>query len=71
MLESISGKNSRDNFIAFIAEVIIFYYQNPGGILEEYRSHPQNFDQKVGKISVIVLNLAFSTSPDGILQTTT
>ena len=67
MLESISGK---DNFITLIAEVISFYDQNPGGILEEYRSHLQNFDQKVGKISIIILNLAFSTSPDGVLQTT-
>ena len=41
-----------DNFITFIAEVISFYDQNPVGILEEYKSHLQNFDQKGWKISI-------------------
>ena len=43
-----------NNFITFIAEVISFYDWNPGGILEEYRSHLQNSDQKVWKITIII-----------------
>ena len=56
-----------NNFITFIAEVISFYDWNPGGILEEYRSHLQNSDQKVWKITIIIFNLAVSTSPVGVM----